>query len=85
MKNKKISFNYPIEALIKANLNLQSTQRILRDNYRIHSASFESIIRFIKNFKFLEQEKQNEFLKLIGGAANLRKTKQYIEERLEKE
>jgi hypothetical protein len=85
MKNnyKRLTLEYSVEDLIKANLNLQTTQRLLRTNYKINSASFDSILKIFKNFNSWEEEKRNNFIKLIGGIVNFKKTKKYIEERLQ--
>jgi hypothetical protein len=85
MKNnyKRLTLEYSVEDLIKANLNLQTTQRLLRTNYKINSASFDSIVKIFKNFNSWEEEKRINFIKLIGGIVNFKKTKKYIEERLQ--
>lgn len=85
MKNnyKRLTLEYSVEDLIKANLKLQTTQRLLKTNYEINSASFDSIVKIFKNFNSWEEEKRNNFIKLIGGIVNFKKTKKYIEERLQ--
>lgn len=78
MKNKYISF--PIDSIIQANLEMQTTQRELTK-----LGVKKPCLNAFKNKNFLNQyngwneQKQNTFIKLIGGNANYKKTKTFFE------
>jgi len=77
-KNNYISF--PIDAIIQANLEMQTTKRELQKLGILNPS-----LNIFKNKNFLNQysswaeEKQNYFIKLIGGNVNYKKTKLFIE------
>jgi len=82
MKNKYIKYN--IEDIIKANLDAQSVQRVLRNKFGLLKSSFEVLTnsKYISNYLGWPEEKKKEFIITIGGKVNFKKTKYFIEERL---
>lgn len=78
MRNKYISF--PIDVIIQANLEMQAIQRELSK-----LGVKKPCLNTFKNKNFLSQysswneDKQNTFIKLIGGNANYKKTKGFLE------
>lgn len=78
---KKIYFKYSEEAIIRGNLGLQSIQRSLRE-YGVLKPTFEVVTssNFLKNvYDNWDSEKQNSFINLLGGRAQFKKIKKYIE------
>jgi hypothetical protein len=78
MRNKYISF--PIDAIIQANLEMQTIQREL-NKLGIKNPSLITFRNpnFLNQYNCWNEEKQNNFIKLIGGNANYKKTKGFIE------
>lgn len=78
IKNKYISF--PIDAIIQANLEMQTIQREL-NKLGIKNPSLNTFKNknFLNQYSSWSEEKQNIFIKLIGGNANYKKTKGFIE------
>jgi hypothetical protein len=79
---KKVIFNYSPEEIIKANLELQTTQNILRKDFGFNAINYSNIITCINKYKNWNEEKQNKFVVTLGGKANFRKTKAFIESRI---
>ena len=79
---KKVIFNYSPEEIIKANLELQTTQNILRKDFGLNAVNYSNIITCINKYKNWNEEKQNKFVATLGGKANFRKTKAFIESRI---
>lgn len=78
MRNKYISF--PIDAIIQANLEMQTTKKELQKLGIINpSLSIFKNKNFLNLYNSWKEEKQNFFIKLIGGNANYKKTKNFIE------
>ena len=77
-KTKYISF--PIDAVISANLEMQTIQREL-NKFVIKNPKLNTLkdTRFLNQYVSWPMEKQNSFIKLIGGNANYKKTKTFIE------
>jgi len=78
IKNKYIKFS--IDKIIEMNLSMQTIQR------ELNKLGFRNLsINTFKNKNFLNlynswgEEKKNGFIKLIGGNANFKKTKAYLE------
>ena len=77
-KNKYISF--PIDVIISANLEMQTIQRELNKfGFKNPSIRTFKSDNFLKLYRSWATDKQNSFLKLIGGNANYKKTKSFIE------
>ena len=78
MTNKYISF--PIDVIIQANLEMQAIQREL-NKLGIKNPSLNTFKNknFLNQYGSWDEEKQNVFIKLIGGNANYKKTKGFIE------
>jgi hypothetical protein len=83
MKLKYIKYN--IESVIKANLETQSVQRALKDNFGLLKTSYEILTdkRYISNYLIWPEDKKKQFILTIGGKVNFKRTKNFIEERLE--
>ena len=81
MKNKLI--RYSIEDVIKANLETQSVQRALKENFGLLKSSFDVLTnaRYIANYSTWSEEKRKQFIITIGGKVNFKKTKFFIEEK----
>ena len=78
---KKIHFKYSEEDIIKGNLDLQTIQRSLR-SYGVLKPTFEVITsqNFLKNvYDNWDEEKRKNFINLLGGRAQFKKIKNYIE------
>jgi hypothetical protein len=82
MKNKYIRYN--IEEVIKANLDVQSVQRKLRNEFGLIKSSFDVLTnsKYISNYLNWPEEKKKEFIITIGGKVNFKKTKSFIEGKL---
>lgn len=85
MKNKLIK--YSIEDVIKANLEVQSVQRTLKEKFGLLKSSFDVLTntRYISNYLMWPDEKKKEFIVTIGGKVNFKKTKSFIEEKIQNE
>lgn len=85
MKNKLIK--YSIEDVIKANLEIQSVQRTLKEKFGLLKSSFDVLTndRYISNYLRWPDEKKKEFIVTIGGKVNFKKTKSFIEEKIQNE
>lgn len=79
MKNK-VLFNYPIEEVLSTTLSLQTIQRTLEKEFRIRYFDFNSFIqnKSLQNIKSWDKEKQNKFIRTIGGVKNFNKTKDFL-------
>lgn len=83
MKFKKVLFNYDIEDVIKSNLSLQSISRTLQSDFGFKNLEFNNVIgRSLKCYQAWPQDKKDRFIKTIGGKANFKKTKAYLESKL---
>lgn len=76
---KKLNFNYPIEDLLSTTLSLQTIQKTLQNEFRIKYIDFNSFIanKSLQNLKYWEQDKQNRFIRIIGGLKTLIKQKNF--------
>jgi hypothetical protein len=81
MKTKKLNFTFSAEQIIESNLNLQSIQRSLKQEFGILNANIKifSNPNFIKNYQFWDENKKNKFIKTIGGAVAYKKIKNFLE------
>lgn len=77
---KRLNFNYPIESLLSTTLSLQAIQRTLQNEFRIKYIDFNSFInnKTLQNLKYWDLDKQNKFIKTIGGVKNFNKTKEFL-------
>lgn len=83
MKFKKIVFNYDIEDVIKSNLSLQSISRTLESDFGFKNLEFNNVIdKGVRYYQTWPQDKKDRFIKTIGGKANFKKTKAYLESKL---
>lgn len=80
MKIRNKYINYSIDAVIQANLEMQAIQRELtKFGFRNPSLTAIKNKNFLNTYNTWNEEKRNTFLKLIGGSANYKKTKTFIE------
>jgi len=80
MKMKSKYINFSIDAIIEANLGMQTIQRALdKLGFKNPSLNTFKSQNFMKLYESWDTTKQNSFLKLIGGTANYKKTKSFIE------
>lgn len=85
-KNKSI-FNFNIEDIIQANLSLQTVQRTLKSSFNLNHFDVQTVFnsKYINIYKSWDENKQKLFISTIGGKANFYKTKNFIEEKINKE
>ena len=85
MRNKLIKYN--IEDVIRANLDTQSVQKTLREKFGLLKSSFDVLTnsRYISNYLVWPEDKKKEFILTIGGKVNFKKTKSFIEEKIQNE
>lgn len=78
---KKIKFNYSPEAIIGANLEMQTIQRDLKFNFGFNSLKVEEINspKVLNKYLNWDDQKKKDFIIKIGGKANFKKTKSFIE------
>jgi hypothetical protein len=81
---RKNIFNFSPESIIEANLNLQTVQRSLYNDYKIYNPKSETITsaKFICTYKNWDIKKREDFIKTIGGNGNFKKLKNYFESKL---
>ena len=80
---KKI-FNFDAESIIEANLNLQTIQRSLFQDYKIYNPKLETLTsdRFISIYKNWENKKRDDFVRTIAGKVNFKKVKLFFEQKI---
>lgn len=80
---KKILFNFPAQSIIEANLNLQSIQRTLSQEYKIYSPKLETLTsdKFISIYKTWDIKRKEDFVRTIAGKLNFRKVKSFFDEK----
>jgi len=83
---KKVSFNFPAQSIIEANLNLQSIQRALSQEYKIYSPKLETLTsdKFISIYKTWDIKRKEDFVRTIAGKLNFKKVKSFFDEKQEK-
>jgi hypothetical protein len=81
---KKKIFNFPAQSIIEANLNLQSIQRSLFQDYRIYNPKIETLTsdKFISLYKNWTNEKKDNFIRTIAGKVNFKKVKTFFENKI---
>jgi hypothetical protein len=80
---KKVSFNFPAQSIIEANLNLQSIQRALSQEYKIYSPKLETLTsdKFISIYKTWDIKRKENFVRTIAGKLNFKKVKTFFDEK----
>lgn len=78
---KKRIFNFPAQSIIEANLNLQTIQRTLSQEYKIYSPKLETLVsdRFISMYKNWDEKRKENFVKTIAGKLNFKKVKFFFD------
>ena len=82
---KKVLFNFPAQSIIEANLNLQSIQRTLSQEYQIYSPKLEPLTsdKFISIYKTWDIKRKENFVRTIAGKLNFKKVKTFFDEKQE--
>ncbi len=76
-KNKQMK----IEDVIEQRLNMQSNQKLLAAEFAIVDFQLDKIVKSVYfNYPFLKEEKKKKLINTLGGQANYRKTKKYLED-----
>jgi hypothetical protein len=83
MKKKKLN-NFNIAQVIEANTSLPSVKRALSSVFKFSDISLLRNPKYIQYYKTWEESKRLDFIKLIGGPANLKKTKAFLDKIFEK-
>jgi hypothetical protein len=81
MKPLTSNFIFSAEQIIESNLNLQSIQRSLKNDFGILNPTLKifSNPNFVKNYQCWDESKKNKFIKTIGGQAAYKKIKSFLE------
>lgn len=82
MKSRR--FNFPIQSIIEANLNMQTIQRTLSQEYKIYSPKLETLIskKFISIYKTWDEIRKENFVKTIAGKLNFKKVKNFFDQKI---
>ena len=82
---KKKYFNYPVESIIEANLELQSVQRFLSQEYKIFNPQVKTITggKFIDLYSSWDEKKKSDFVRTIAGKVNFKKVKYFFDQKIE--
>lgn len=80
---RKLRFNFPVQSIIEANLNLQTIQRTLSQEYKIYSPKLETLVsdKFICMYKTWDEKRKEDFVKTIAGKLNFKKVKNFFDEK----
>ena len=81
---RKLRFNFPVQSIIEANLNLQTIQRTLSKEYKIYSPKLETLVsdKFISMYKTWGEKRKEDFVKTIAGKLNFKKVKNFFDEKI---
>ena len=81
---RKLRFNFPVQSIIEANLNLQTIQRTLSQEYKIYSPKLETLVsdKFISMYKTWGEKRKEDFVKTIAGKLNFKKVKNFFDEKI---
>lgn len=81
---RRTYFKYSPEAIISANLDLQSIQRDLKNEFGFNSFKLEDIFspRILNKYVNWDDQKKKDFIVKIGGRANFKSTKNFIESKI---
>ena len=68
---------YPIDQIIQANLDLPTTQRILKNEYRIYNFNYHTITspKFVSIHDNWAYSKKDKFYRILGGKVYFKKVK----------
>ena len=82
MKTK--AFNFTVQSIIEDNLNLQSIQRSLSQDYKVYNPKLETLVsqKFVSLYKNWDNEKKDNFIRTIAGKVNFKKVKTFFEEKI---
>lgn len=82
MKSRR--FNFSVQSIIEANLNMQAIQRTLSKEYKIYSPKLETLIsnKFISMYKTWDETRKENFVKTIAGKLNFRKVKNFFDDKI---
>jgi hypothetical protein len=80
---RKLHFNFPVQSIIEANLNLQTIQRTLSKEYKIYSPKLETLVsdKFISMYKTWGEKRKEDFVRTIAGKLNFKKVKSFFDEK----
>jgi hypothetical protein len=75
---------FPTEDIIEANLNLQTIQRELYQNYKIYKPELKTILseKFISTYKCWNPEVKDSFIRTIAGKVNFKKVKSFFDKKI---
>jgi hypothetical protein len=81
---RKRIFNFPAQSIIEANLNLQTVQRSLSQEYKIYSPKLETLVsdKFISMYRNWDEKRKEDFVKTIAGKLNFKKVKYFFDEKI---
>jgi len=81
---RKRIFNFPAQSIIEANLNLQTVQRSLSQEYKIYTPKLETLTsnKFISMYKTWDEKTKENFVKTIAGKLNFKKVKYFFDEKI---
>ena len=81
---KRRIFDFTAQSIIEANLNLQTVQRSLSQEYKIYSPKLETLIsdKFISMYKNWDEKRKEDFVKTIAGKLNFKKVKYFFDEKI---
>ncbi|NBP14235.1 hypothetical protein EBU95_07525, partial [bacterium] len=65
--------------VIEANVSLPSVRRDLESNYKFLDFSFIKNPKYIKYYMSWQDNKKESFIRLIGGKANFKRTKEFLD------
>lgn len=84
---KKKYFNYTVQEVIEANLQLQSIQRCLSQDYKIYDPKINTLTggKFINTYKNWDEKKKFNFIRTIAGAVNFKKVKIFFDQKTQEE
>lgn len=82
---KRKNFSFPIESIIEANLQLQTVQRSLAQEYKIFNPQINTICgdRFINLYSSWDDRKKSDFIRTIAGKVNFKKVKYFFDQKTE--
>jgi len=80
---RKRIFNFPAQSIIEANLNLQTVQRNLSQEYKIYSPKLETLVsdKFISMYRNWDEKRKENFVRTIAGKLNFKKVKSFFDEK----
>ena len=81
---RKKNFNFTAQSIIEANLNLQTIQRELYQNYKIYKPEINTLLskKFISAYQYWNPEIKDSFIRTIAGKVNFKKVKTFFENKI---